>query len=254
MSVNINAVKGIFVNLGGFCKTNAPVIFAGAAVLGVVGTIVSAVKATHKADEVINECDESKELAFKDKAAMTWKYYIPTAVLGVGTIACIVGGTSVGVRRLAAATLAYEAANGKLNDAKEQFDKLLGETGTKMFDTTTAEKVDAEEVRNKHYISDPDNSGKMFWVVDPFGRRWITSEQKLLEARNYLNETINDVGSATLNEWYAWNEQEETTLGNSFRWDRVMHVFMNEGRVIDGIPHLYLDYSNLHCELDYNVS
>lgn len=266
MGINVGAFKNVMTKIGTFTNSNATVILGVAACIGVVGVAVSAVKAQKKADDIIRieeDCrirdnieDHTplKEITTQERVQMTWKCYIPTVILGVGTIACIASGTTIGVRRLAAATLAYEAANGKLNDAKEQFNKLLGESGTKMFDTATSEKMDAEEIRSKHYIQDSSNDEKMFWVVDPFGRRWITCEANLREARNYLNETINDVGSATLNEWYAWNDLDETTLGNSFRWDRVMHIFMNEGRIIDGIPHLYLDYSNLHCELDYNIS
>ena len=126
MNVNaVNIVKEFAVRVGTFAKTNSPVILAGAAAIGVIGVAVSAVKATQKADDILQENEiDKEESSTTERLALTWKCYIPTAILTAGTLACIAGGTAIGVRRLAAATLAYEVANGKLTNAKEEIEKF----------------------------------------------------------------------------------------------------------------------------------
>ena len=86
-----------------FLVDNAPSIFTGLAITGSVVTTVLAVKATPKAldeldkayskkntivDEVLDR--DPEPLTKKEVVKATWKCYIPTAISGSATIACII--------------------------------------------------------------------------------------------------------------------------------------------------------------------
>ena len=239
----VNVVKEFVVRAGTFAKANSPVILAGAAAIGVIGVAVSAVKATQKADDILQENEiDKEETSTAERLALTWKCYIPTAILTAGTLACIAGGTAIGVRRLAAATLAYEVANGKLTNAREEIEKFFGEPGEKMFDTAMAEKTKPVDIDGNYLIPESPNR---FWVVDPFGRRWITDDITLKRSQNLLNEKLITDGRASVNDWYDINSQEPSEIGDYFSWDagnRILDMNFREARMIDGLPHVYLDY------------
>lgn len=242
----VNVVKEFVVRAGTFAKANSPVILAGAAVLGVVGVAVSAVKATQQADDIIlaEVCENNGvDITAKEKVKATWKCYIPTAILAAGTIACIAGSTAVGVRRLAAATLAYEAANGKLANAKEEIEKFFGEPGEKVFDTAASEKIKISDMDENLLYSG--NEGTYKKVVDSFDRRWVTNDIKLMNAQNLLNDMINKGDQATLNDWYELNGLDPIGWGEMFVWNPegdLMDLNLEKATVRDGVPYIYLEY------------
>src|SRR5450756_64940 len=107
---------------------NSPTILSGMAVAGVVGTVVLAVKATPKATVSVSEAEISKNvwteaqadahtkgipvddyvpLTSKEIVQATWKLYLPAAISGTATIACIIGANQIGLRRNAALLGAY---------------------------------------------------------------------------------------------------------------------------------------------------
>ena len=72
-------------------KKHSPEILVGIGVTGMITSTVLAVKATPKAMSLLVEAEQDKagELTVIETVKAAWKPYIPTAVTGLSTIACI---------------------------------------------------------------------------------------------------------------------------------------------------------------------
>lgn len=114
-------------------KRGSPTVLTCLGVAGVIATTVSAVMATPKAiekirkDSLINHdgdpCGYSKTEAIKS----AWVYYIPSTVIGVSTIICIVGANVLNRHQQAALSSAYALINKSYNEYKEKLKELYGE-------------------------------------------------------------------------------------------------------------------------------
>ena len=90
-------------------KKHSPEILTGIGIAGMIATTVSAVRATPKALQLIDarEIKENRRLSNKEIIATTWKCYVPAAVTGVLSTACLVGASSANLRRNTALATAY---------------------------------------------------------------------------------------------------------------------------------------------------
>lgn len=79
-----------------------------AAAAGVVLTAVETAKATTKAQSLI-DMNKAEPMTKKEIVKDCWKFYVPAAVVGVGTIACILGSNSLNKKTQAELMAAYVA-------------------------------------------------------------------------------------------------------------------------------------------------
>lgn len=95
-------------------RRSSPTILTVLGVVGVVSTAAMAVRATPKALRLIKvKKDELKtdKLTPMELVQTTWRCYIPSALIGAGTIACIVGVGAMDKRNQAALASAYAMLN-----------------------------------------------------------------------------------------------------------------------------------------------
>ena len=73
----------------------SPEILTGIGIAGLVTTTIFAVKATPKALDLIAKAEEEKqeELTKLEAVKVAWKPYIPAAISGATSIACLIGAT-----------------------------------------------------------------------------------------------------------------------------------------------------------------
>lgn len=74
-----------------FLKKNGGTILAIGASMGVVLTAIETGKASIKAEKLIEMNSAEPAYTTKEKVKDCWKFYLPAAALGAGTIACILG-------------------------------------------------------------------------------------------------------------------------------------------------------------------
>lgn len=128
-------------------KRGSPTVLTCLGVAGVIATTVSAVMTTPKAiekirkDSLINHdgdpCGYSKTEAIKS----AWVYYIPSTVIGVSTIICIVGANVLNRHQQAALSSAYALINKSYNEYKEKLKELYGEEAhQKIIDSIAKER------------------------------------------------------------------------------------------------------------------
>lgn len=100
----------------------SPSILTVLSIAGVIGTTVTAVRATPKALHLIK--DKKKELDVdqlepKEAVQTTWKCYIPSILIGMGTVTCIIGIGCMDKRNQASLMSAYAM----LNESYKQYRK-----------------------------------------------------------------------------------------------------------------------------------
>ena len=128
----MNKIGQIAKNLGGVISKNSPHILTGIGCAGVVSTAVLAVKATPKATIILEKEEEYRErkrlqsLTKMEKVRLTWKCYIPAAVTGVCSAACIIGASSISARRNAALVTAYTISETALKEYKDKAVEVVG--------------------------------------------------------------------------------------------------------------------------------
>ena len=89
---------------------HSPEILTAIGIAGMATTVVLAVKATPKALKQIEEAENEKgeKLTKTEVVKTTWKTYVPTAISGAASVACVIGANSVHTRRQAALYSAYK--------------------------------------------------------------------------------------------------------------------------------------------------
>lgn len=99
-----------FLSLKTAIKKHSPEILTGIGIAGMITTTVMAVRATPKALILIEERKEeigAEKLEAMDMVKTAWACYIPAAITGTLSVACLIGASSVNARRNAALATAY---------------------------------------------------------------------------------------------------------------------------------------------------
>lgn len=196
-----------------FVKRNAPTILTGLGAAGVVTTAVLAVKATPKALALLEEAKEQKgeELTKTETVVVAGKVYIPTVLVGVGTLVCIFGANVLNKRSQAALMSAYALLDGSYKEYKAKVKELHGEEGH-------GEVVQAIAVdKYKEDKLEVDEDMQLFF--DEFSGRYFESTmEKVRNAEYQLNRELFMKSYATLNEWYDYLGMYPHELGDMYGW------------------------------------
>ena len=247
----------IFDSVKGITVKHAPEILTGIGIAGMIATTVLAVKATPKALQLIEEekekhldenCEPIDKLTPVETIKATWKCYIPAAVTGVVSTACLIGASSVNLRRNAALVTAYKLSETALADYKEKVVETIGEKKEK----TVREKVATEQVKknpatNAEVIVTGNGNTRFY---DPMsGRTFMSNIDKVKSAENELNNVMlhSITGYASLNDFYDELDLSHTDVGDSFGWNTTNLVKMEFYPIIDETdknPTIVLDYVN----------
>ena len=258
----LDIAKGLKV-VKSFAVKHTPEILTGVGIAGMFTMGVLAVKETPKALKAVDTEKKrlSKELGEPvDKLTpvetikVTWKYYLPAAVTGVASAACLIGASAKNLRRNAALATAYKLSETALSEYKEKVVETVGERKEK----TVREKVAEEQVKknpaSKNEVYVTENGCSRFH--DPMsGRTFMSTIEKVKKAENELNRSMlqDIIGYASLNEFYDELDLAHTDVGDSFGWNTSNLVKMDYYPILedDGVPTIVLDYVN---RPDYNYA
>jgi hypothetical protein len=119
-------------------QKNSPTILTALGVAGLITTVVMAVYATPKAVEIIKQEEHERDLDNEEGAPiepitvpevirLAWKEYIPSAIMGAATIACIVGSNSVNIRRNSALAALFSLTETAAREYREKVKEVIGE-------------------------------------------------------------------------------------------------------------------------------
>lgn len=214
--------------LSGLVKTaqaaltkHSPEILTGMGIAGMIGTTILAVKATPKALRIIEakkEEAEAEKLTPTETIKATWKCYIPAAVTGTASIACLIGASSVNARRNTALAAAYKLSETALTEYKEKVIETVGEKKEKAVrDAVARDKIKNHPVEKRDVIIT--GKGKTL-CYDPYSDRYFESDiEKLRKAANELNLRMFSEMYVTLNDFYSEIGLREIAVGHDLGWN-----------------------------------
>lgn len=219
MMKNLNVSK--FIKNAQFALSkHSPEILTGLGIAGMVTTTVLAVKATPKALRLIEEEKQERDehLTKAEAIKTTWKCYIPAAVTGTVSIACLIGASSVNVRRNAALATAYKLSETALTEYKSKVVETIGEKKERVIkDAIDKDKIEKNPVTQQNVIVT--GKGETLCYDELFGRYFTSDIDKLKKIENELNRRMRDEMYISLNEFYYEVGLDGVKAGDDIGWN-----------------------------------
>ena len=239
-----NIIKGIKASI----SRHSPEILTGIGIAGMVTSAILAVKATPKAIKLIEAEKRAKHvdaLSPVDTVKTVWKCYIPAAMTGVSSIACLIGSNAINAKRNAALTTVYTLSEMARNEYKEKVIETIGEKKER----TIKEKVDAERIK-RDPVSKKEviitEKGTTLCYDHVFGRYFKSDIDIINRAMNKINREIVINMYASLNDFYAELGLSPVEMGYDLGWnidDGTIEIEPSSQLADDGTPCLVIDYS-----------
>lgn len=235
---------------------HSPIILTSVGIAGMIGTTIMAVKATPKAVQLIE--DRKIELGYVDKLPpidmlkTTWKCYLPAAITGVTSVACILKGNSINTRRNAALLTAYNLSSTALSEYKEKVVETLGEKKEKaIVDAIAKDKIEKNPIVNNEVVVTERGSTLCYDAV--FGRYFMSDIDSIMEAEIELNRRIITNMYASLNEFYDEIGLPPVDMGEELGWnidDGKIKIVRSPAMASDNRPCIAIHY-NVAPKRDY---
>ena len=196
-----------------FFKRNSATILTCIGGAGVVATSVMAVKATPKALTLLKEAREEKgeDLTKLEVVQVAGPSYIPAAITGVATIACIFGANVLNKRQQAALMSAYALVDSSYKDFRKKTEDLYGKDAT--------HNVRKEIAKDKYEEMEIVRIGDKQLFYDAFSERYFESTlEEVMNAEYKLNRQIAIATGAYLNEFYEFLGIDPIPAGQELGW------------------------------------
>lgn len=239
---------------------NAPAIFTGLAVAGVIGTVVSAANAGIKAERLIMEHRHEKalslepddewyndeyELTTKEKIKASWTAYIPPVLAAGFTITCIICAHKVSATRLATMCTLYSMSEDRVKALRDKIEEKLPPSKARLVDE------EATGALSERHPYSPDKviatgTGTTLVYDANSGRYFYSDKETIRQAENDINsELINSVTSVTLNELYYMLKLSRIKLADDIGWDtdHLLSIRFGSKLMEDGTPCMVIDYT-----------
>ena len=234
----------------------SPEILTGIGIAGMITTTVLAVTATPKALKQIEEKQKEEQvdhLTPVETVKTAWKPYIPAAVTGTVSVACLIGASSVSARRNAVLATAYSLSETALKEYREKVIETVGEKKEEVIrDKVAKERIEKNPVKNQEVIVTEKGNTLCYDVIS--GRYFKSDIEKIRKVENYLNKKMIDERYVSLNDFYYELGLKCTSLGNDLGWninDGLINLNFSSQLTEDEEPCLVIDY-NIAPRYDYS--
>ncbi len=230
---------------------HSPEILTGIGITGMITTTIMAVRATPKALILIEERGNSLTPIETVKAA--WTCYIPAAITGCLSIVCLIGASSVNVRRNAALAAAYTLSESALKEYQEKVVEHIGEKKEQSVrDAIAKDKLNRDPVADRQVILTDKGSTLCYDAIS--GRYFKSDIDKIKKAVNDINKNLLDDMYVSLNDFYYKIGLDNTKIGDDLGWNienGLIELHFSSQLAADGTPCLVMDYQ-VAPKYDYN--
>jgi hypothetical protein len=228
-----------------FLKRNASTILTCVGAAGVVITSALAVKATPTALELLKEAEQEKgeKLTPLETVKVAGPVYIPAAITGASSIACIFGANVLNKRQQAALMSAYALLDNTYKEYKAKAKELYGDDASAHIRAEIA-KDHIEEAD----IPEEDDGKSLFY--DYFSGRYFRSTIETVQKAEYnVNRNLFTRDYAYLNEFYEDLDLEPLETGWAYGWAKAVNYerhwqewvdFIHEKTVTDDGLEVYI--------------
>jgi hypothetical protein len=237
-----------FLSLKTAIKKHSPEILTGIGIAGMITTTVMAVRATPKALILIEERKEeigAEKLEAMDMVKTTWACYIPAAITGTLSVACLIGASSVNARRNAALATAYTLSESALKDYQGKVIEMFGEKKNEAVkDAIAKDKVEKNPVVTREVIITEKGNTLCYDAIS--GRYFKSDIEKIKKAECELNRQMLDDMYVSLNDFYYEIGLDSVKLGDELGWNvdsGYIDLSFSSQLASDGTPCLVIDYS-----------
>ena len=220
-----------------FLKRNASTILTCVGGAGVVVTSVMAVKATPKALVLLGKAMEEKgeELTVLEKVKVAAPVYIPSAIVGASTIACVFGANVLNKRQQAALMSAYALLDNSYKEYRNKVEELYGEEA----DSQIKKEIAKDRFEEDDRPFDSDN--RLFF--DFYSLRYFESTmENVLKAEYELNRHLIKYGFVSLGEFYELLGISTTPANYNVGWS------IEAGGMFYGYS--WIDFEHDICEME----
>lgn len=193
----------------GYLKKHGATLLSIAATAGVVVTAVETAKATTKAQKLI-DMNQAEPMSKKEIVQDCWKYYIPAAVVGAGTIACILGSNGLNKKTQKELMAAYVAVQQTYSAYRRKVAEQVGE------------EVEKDIHRRVDQFPLDENGDAIRLFYEPNAKKYYHATMaQVIEAAYNFNRALAVEGGVSLNEWYNFLGTDELTItpeGDKIGW------------------------------------
>lgn len=241
MKTNIKLFKVI--------KNNRSAILVGVGLIGGTLAAIKAVKDTPKALELIEMKKEELQvdkLPVKILISTCWKVYTPSVLMGILSGSCIVYGQYYTNKELVGMTALYGATASNLQRYKDAVNTVATPEVTKAVKEKVAESA-IKETKNSKQIKQIEPIGEGdFWCVDSLtGQCFKSTIDDIKNAEISINDRRISQGYVSLTDLMYEFGTNNGILSDDVGWrvmDGKIKLDYTSAIVIDGKPHLYIEY------------
>lgn len=239
-------LSNFFSSVSNFTSKHAPEILTGLGIVGMAMTTVLAVQATPKALRIIEEKKKKEpDISKVEIVKSCWKCYVPAAISGIVSTACLIGANSVSARRYVALTTAYKLSETAFTEYRDKVVETIGEKKEQNIrDKVAADVIKKTPVKSSEVLITSNGESLCF---DPMSSRYFTSSiEKIHKAVNEINrQLLHDIcGSASLNDFYDELDIPRTEVGDILGWntDNLLDIGISSHIAEDGRPAVVIEY------------
>ena len=239
---------GIAKSVRRIAKKHGPEILTGIGIAGMLGATVMAVKATPKAVRLMEAKKEELEvekLPPVEVVKTCWKCYIPTVITSATSVACIIGASSMNMRRNAALLTAYTISESALKEYQEKVVETIGEKKESLVrDAIAKDKLENDPITNHDIIIT--GKGDTLCYESVSGRYFRSDIEKIKQIVNELNRRMLLDDSISLNDFYGEIGLEHTKIGDELGWNinnGYIDINFRAHLATDGTPVLVIDHN-----------
>lgn len=216
-----STMSGITKSIQATLTKHGPKILTGVGIVGMIGTTVMAVKATPKALRLIEEKKQetkSEKLHPVEVVKTTWKCYIPAAITGVTSTACLIKANSIHTRRSAALATAYNLSKTALEEYKDKVVETIGEKKEQAIREEIAKDRVEKNPVNECEVINTDRGNTLCYDM-AFGRYFRSDIDRIKRAFTSINRIIATNNYVSLNEFYSELGLPPIEIGDELGWN-----------------------------------
>jgi hypothetical protein len=250
------SLSNIAINLQKAMKKHSPEILTGIGIAGMITTTVLAVRATPKALRILEEKWDGElgeeilhstnrdDFTMWEKVKLTWKYYIPSAIIGGISICCLIGANSVNFRRNTALATAYTLSESALKEYQEKVIETIGKKKEQSVrDSIAKDKLEQDPIINREVIITEKGNTLCYDVISC--RYFRSNIDKIKKIENELNRRMRDEMYISLNDFYYELGLNGSSMGEDLGWnidDGYIDLNFSSQLAEDGTPCLVINY------------
>ena len=190
---------------------------------------------------------ELNKLGFKETVKTVWKCYIPSAVLTTTSAACLIGASSVHIKRNAVLATAYQLSEAAATEYKNKVVETIGAKKEEAIrDAISKDHIEQNPVsKNEVIITE---KGNTLCYDHTSGRYFKSDIDKINKAVNEINRQINQNYYVSLNDLYDELGLEGIAIGNDIGWNSdmgLLEIHFSSHLASDGVPCLALDFNTM---------